>query len=109
MGDGGMLFAIGELATVAQERLPLTVVVVDDGGYGMLRHPHDSASGCELSPVDFVQVATGFGVAAESVEGVGREYERALARALASREPRLLHVRARLYPPRTTSPRWPMK
>ncbi len=36
-GDGGFLFACGELATVAQERLPVTTVIVDDGGYGMLR------------------------------------------------------------------------
>src|SRR3954447_21433849 len=30
-GDGGFMYACGELATVAQERLPLTIVVVDDG------------------------------------------------------------------------------
>ena len=36
-GDGGFLYACGELATVAQERIPLTAVIVDDGGYGMLR------------------------------------------------------------------------
>jgi thiamine pyrophosphate-dependent acetolactate synthase large subunit-like protein len=109
MGDGGMLFAIGELATVAQERLPLTVVVVDDGGYGMLRYPRDDAPGCELSPVDFVAVANGFGIEAESVAGVGPEYEAALAHSLTADAPRLLHVHARLYPPRTTSPRWPMR
>ena len=108
MGDGGMLFAVGELATVAQEQLPLTIVVVDDGGYGMLRHPHDAAPGCELAPVDFVAVARGFGIEAETVDGVGAEYESALSRALHARSPRLLHVQARLFPPRTTSPRWPM-
>src|SRR5262249_18553638 len=37
-GDGGLLFALGELATAAQESLPVTVVVVDDQGYGMLRY-----------------------------------------------------------------------
>ena len=47
IGDGGALFAIGELATIAQERLPLTIVVVDDGGYGMLRWPHEERDGCE--------------------------------------------------------------
>src|SRR4029079_16973019 len=35
--DGAFLFAAGELATLEQERLPLTAVIVDDGGYGMLR------------------------------------------------------------------------
>ena len=42
-GDGGFLFACGELATMAQEQIPLTAVIVDDGGYGMLRY--DQAQG----------------------------------------------------------------
>jgi acetolactate synthase-1/2/3 large subunit len=109
IGDGGMLFGVGELATVAQEQLPLTVVVVDDGGYGMLRFPHEHREGCELSPVNFTQVAHGFGIAAEHVQGVGADYEAALARAVQSNEPRLLHVEAALYPPHTTSPRWPIR
>jgi acetolactate synthase-1/2/3 large subunit len=109
MGDGGMLFAIGELATVAQEQLPLTIVVVDDGGYGMLRYPNQFGPGCELAAVDFARVAEGFGIAAVKIVGVGADYERALGTAVASRVPQLLHVEARLSPPRTTSPRWPMK
>ena len=40
-GDGGFLYAAGELATVAQEKIPLTLVIVDDGGYGMLRYDQD--------------------------------------------------------------------
>ncbi len=108
-GDGGALFAIGELATVAQEQLSLTLVVVDDGGYGMLRWPHDARAGCELSPVDFAALAESFGIVAETITGVGADYAAALARAVRSGEPRVLHVHARLYPPRTTSPRWPVK
>ncbi len=109
IGDGGMLFAIGELATIAQEQLPLTVVVVDDGGYGMLRYPNERLDGCELGAVDFVAVAKGFGVAATHVDGVGAAYETALRQATRSGRPRLLHVHASLYPPHTTSPRWPIK
>jgi acetolactate synthase-1/2/3 large subunit len=110
-GDGGMLFAIGELATAAQEDLPLTAVVVDDGGYGMLRHGHDPGVdlGTELATPDFAAVARGFGVAARSVEGVGADYAAALVDAVASGVPNLLHVRARLFPPRSTSPRWPLR
>jgi acetolactate synthase-1/2/3 large subunit len=109
-GDGGMLFAVGELATVAQEQLALTVVVVDDGGYGMLRFGHEHERiGSDLSPVDFVAVARGFGIEAEAVDGVGAAYRDALARAATADGPRLLHVRAALYPPVTTSPRWPIK
>jgi acetolactate synthase-1/2/3 large subunit len=110
-GDGGMLFAIGELATAAQEGLPLTAVVVDDGGYGMLRYGHDPDAdfGTELATPDFAAVARGFGIAARTVDGVGDSYQAALAEAVASGAPNLLHVRARLYPPRSTSPRWPLR
>ena len=44
-GDGGMLFAIGELATAAQEAAPPHRGRVDDGGYGMLRYGHDPTHG----------------------------------------------------------------
>ena len=71
-GDGGFLFACGELATAAQERIPLTAVVVDDGGYGMLRFdqdlkgdPHD---GVDLHTPDFVAMARSFGVRADLAE-----------------------------------------
>ncbi|MEY3277783.1 MAG: hypothetical protein RLZZ426_269, partial [Actinomycetota bacterium] len=30
-GDGGVAFALGELATIAQEKLPYTLLIVDDG------------------------------------------------------------------------------
>jgi acetolactate synthase-1/2/3 large subunit len=110
-GDGGMLFAIGELATAAQERLPLTAVVVDDGGYGMLRFGHDPAVdlGTELATPDFAAVARGFGLEARTVDGVGKDYAAALTDAVASGVPNVLHVRAALYPPRSTSPRWPLR
>ena len=38
------MFAVGELATMAQEQLAVTVLVVDDGGYGMLRFGHQHAN-----------------------------------------------------------------
>ncbi len=108
VGDGGMLFGLGELATVVQERLPLTVVVVDDGGYGMLRYGRDDGRhGTELHTPDFFTIARGFGVAAHRVDDVGEPFQAVLRDAVASREPALVHLRARLAPPRTTSPRWP--
>jgi acetolactate synthase-1/2/3 large subunit len=110
-GDGGMLFAIGELAAVAQEGVGLTAVVVDDGGYGMLRYGHapDEDIGSDLTTPDFAAVAEAFGVAARRVDGVGPAYRAALAEAVASGVPNVLHVRAGLFPPRSTSPRWPLR
>lgn len=111
-GDGGMLFALGELAAVVQERVPLTVVVVDDGGYGMLRYGKDAAGnrfGTELRTPDFAAIAAGFGLTARATTGVGQEFEAALREAVASKEANLLVTKAKLLPPRTTSPRWPLR
>ncbi len=36
-GDGGLQFSVQELATAVQTRLPLPVVVFDNGGYGEIR------------------------------------------------------------------------
>jgi acetolactate synthase-1/2/3 large subunit len=109
-GDGGFLFACGELATAAQERLPVTVVVVDDGGYGMLRFDQRRAgaepSGVDLRTSDFALLAQAFDVHAERVDGLGGAFADALARHVADDEPSLLAVRAALQPPPTTSPRW---
>ncbi|HEX6388102.1 MAG TPA: thiamine pyrophosphate-dependent enzyme, partial [Solirubrobacteraceae bacterium] len=111
-GDGGALFALGELATVAEEQLPLTVVIVDDGGYGMLRYGKDvgaNAFGTELSSPDFAAIARGFGIEARCCDGVGEPFAAALAAGIASGAPNLVLAHARMTPPRTTSPRWPLR
>jgi acetolactate synthase-1/2/3 large subunit len=109
-GDGGFLFACGELATAAQERIPLTAVVVDDGGYGMLRFDQDRRGdpheGVDLLTPDFAALAASFGVRAETVEGLGAGFGAALERHLELGEPSMLVARARLDPPPNTSPRW---
>jgi thiamine pyrophosphate-dependent acetolactate synthase large subunit-like protein len=108
VGDGGFLFACGDLATAAQEQLPVTVVLVDDGGYGMLAYEFtrsgETPVGCDLEPPDFVALAEAFRVPAERVEldGVGP----ALARHLAMDGPSLLVLAAHFAPPPNTSPRW---
>jgi acetolactate synthase-1/2/3 large subunit len=109
-GDGGFLFACGELATAAQERLPLTAVIVDDGGYGMLRFDQRRAGaphhGVDLQTPDFVALARAFGLRAESVDGLGDAFAAALRRHVAEPEPTVLVARAALTPPPTTSPCW---
>ncbi len=109
-GDGGFLFACGELATAAQERLPLTAVIVDDGGYGMLRFDQRRAGaenyGVDLATPDFAALAASFGVRAETVDGLGDVFAEALARHVADPQPSVLVARAALEPPPTTSPRW---
>jgi acetolactate synthase-1/2/3 large subunit len=111
-GDGGFLYACGELATVAQEKLPLTAVIVDDGGYGMLRYDQDVSGkdryGVDLATPDFAALATAFGVKAETVDGLDDEFGEALARHAADPEPSVLVARTPepLVPPPNTSPNW---
>jgi thiamine pyrophosphate-dependent acetolactate synthase large subunit-like protein len=110
-GDGGFLFACGELATMAQERLPFTAVIVDDGGYGMLRYDQERAGeatyGVDLTTPDFAALAQSFGVRAEAVEGLDDTFGEALARHVEDPEPSVLVAKAEmLVPPPTTSPNW---
>jgi acetolactate synthase-1/2/3 large subunit len=111
-GDGGFLFACGELATVAQERIPLTAVIVDDGGYGMLRYDQAKAAkesyGVDLHTPDFAALAESFGVRAETVEGLDDAFGEALARHIADPAPSVLVAKTPtpLAPPPNTSPNW---
>jgi thiamine pyrophosphate-dependent acetolactate synthase large subunit-like protein len=111
-GDGGFLFACGELATMAQERLPLTAVVVDDGGYGMLRYDQDVGGteryGVDLHTPDFEALAGAFGIGAETVDDLDDAFGEALARHVADPAPSLLVARTPepLVPPPNTSPNW---
>ena len=114
-GDGGFLFACGELATLAQEEIPLTAVIVDDGGYGMLRYDQERAGeapyGVDLHTPDFVALAAAFGVRAEAVNGVDDAFGEALAAHVADPAPSVLVARTAepLPPPPNTSPNWPRR
>jgi acetolactate synthase-1/2/3 large subunit len=111
-GDGGFLFACGELATIAQERIPLTTVIVDDGGYGMLRYDQDVRGderyGVDLHTPDFAAMAAAFGIRAETVDGLEDAFGEALARHVEEPEPTVLVARTPepLVPPPNTSPNW---
>ncbi|EMF50415.1 thiamine pyrophosphate-binding protein [Streptomyces bottropensis] len=65
-GDGGALYSIAELATARQYDLNVTWLIVDDGGYGILRaymtDAYGEPTGTELSRPDFVALAESFGV-----------------------------------------------
>ncbi|WP_306319268.1 MULTISPECIES: thiamine pyrophosphate-binding protein [unclassified Streptomyces] len=65
-GDGGLAVHLGELLTVAQERPRLTVLVFNDGGYGVLRNMQDRyserRSGVDLATPDFELLARACGL-----------------------------------------------
>ena len=109
-GDGGFLYACGELATARQERIPLLAVVVDDGGYAMLRFDQDLHGdphvGVDLLSPDFAAMAGSFGVRSHTSDGFGGDFAAALGRHSALDEPSLLATKAALGPPPNVSPRW---
>ena len=97
-GDGGFLLAATELATVAQEQLPIVVLVFADGGYGILRNIQDTQYGSEegrigvdLGRPDFVGLARAFGIASERVESPPA-LATAAKKALGGRSPCLIEV-----------------
>ncbi len=109
-GDGGFLYACGELATAMESDIPVTIVLVDDGGYGMLRFDQlragDEPFGVDLFRPDFAALARSFGMQVAAVTGFGDAFEHGLREAIDADAPRMLVVDANLKPPPTTSPRW---
>ncbi|MFF8411839.1 thiamine pyrophosphate-binding protein [Streptomyces omiyaensis] len=67
-GDGGAMYSIAELATAKQYGFDVTWLIVDDGGYGILREymtdAYGAATGTDLARPDFVALAESFGVPA---------------------------------------------
>lgn len=109
VGDGGLAMAVGELATIAQLHLPLTVLVIDDGGYGMLRFDqtrHGSPHrGVDLEAPDWRLLAEAYRLPARTVTSID-ELRDAVSWSAASGSPRILALSTALFPPRSTSPRW---
>jgi acetolactate synthase I/II/III large subunit len=72
MGDGGVLYALQELASARQHELGAKLLIVDDRGYGILREYQRDAFGAthsvDLVQPDFELVCRGFGVPVRSVE-----------------------------------------
>ncbi|MFG2828613.1 thiamine pyrophosphate-binding protein [Streptomyces sp. NPDC048434] len=97
-GDGGAMYSIAELATARQYDLPVTWLIVDDGGYGILREYMTDAFGAatatELTRPDFVALAESFGVPA--VRTSPEQLRTDLAAALAAPGPSVVVLPAQL-------------
>ena len=79
VGDGGFLFTIQELATAADERLPIAVVLWQNHGYAEIRDSMDRIAvphvGVDTTARDYLKLAEGFGcrgVRATSLGDLGR-------------------------------------
>jgi len=95
IGDGGLQVQLGELAALAEEQLPVTLVVFDDGGYGVLRNAQDQylghRFGVDLFTPDFAQIATAFDLDYARVEAAD-QFHGAFSAAIDRGRPALIHV-----------------
>src|SRR4051794_2436593 len=72
IGDGSAMYSIQALWTAARRKLPLTVVVINNAGYGAMRSFSQvmqvrNVPGLELPGIDFVKLAEGMGCQAVRV------------------------------------------
>lgn len=69
-GDGGAMYSIAELATARQHDANITWLIVDDGGYGILREymtaEFGTATATDLARPDFAQLTASFGIPAHT-------------------------------------------
>jgi acetolactate synthase-1/2/3 large subunit len=96
IGDGGFQMCGLELATAAQEGLPIIVIVVSNGMYGTIRahqerHYPGRVIATRLANPDFVGLAEACGAHAEAVDRIER-FLPALERALEAGRPALLEL-----------------
>jgi acetolactate synthase-1/2/3 large subunit len=96
VGDGGFQMSLAELATLKRYDLPLKIVLIDNRRLGMVRQWQElfydrrySATDLSDNP-DFVAIARGYGIRAESI-CEPRELDGALTRLAESAEAILLH------------------
>ena len=97
VGDGGLSLNLGELATLAQERANVTLLVMNDGGYGVMRGIQDKYFGGrqyynELHTPDFTALAQAMGLQAWTITSADR-FNSVMAEAIAMPGPSVVEVR----------------
>ncbi len=99
MGDGGFGFMMEELAMACQHRVPVIVVIVNNGYLSLIRqnqrYAYEFEYGVDLTydgrGIDFVRLAEAFGAYGERVERPA-DLQPAFARAVACGRPAVIDV-----------------
>ena len=97
VGDGGLSLNLGELATLAQEKANVTLLIMNDGGYGVMRGIQDKYFGGrqyynELHTPDFSLLAQAMGLQAWSVDRA-EDFQAVMTEALAMPGPSVVEVK----------------
>jgi benzoylformate decarboxylase len=100
IGDGSAMYSITALWSAANQKLPVIFLIMNNGGYQILKnrlklfHGNDKPIGMDFQdpPMDVTKIAEGFGVSAERVD-TADGFDAAMKRALARIDgPTLLEV-----------------
>jgi acetolactate synthase I/II/III large subunit len=96
IGDGGFQMTIQELGTIAQNKLPIKIVVLNNNFLGMVRQWQQlffekRYSFTELQNPDFITIAKGFGITGHKVE-VREDLESGIDKMIKHDGPYLLEV-----------------
>jgi benzoylformate decarboxylase len=100
IGDGSAMYSITALWSAANQKLPVVFLIMNNGGYQILKnrlklfHGNDKPIGMDFQdpPMDITKIAEGFGVPAERVD-TADGFDEAMKRALARTDgPTLLEV-----------------
>ena len=94
-GDGGFLMNSQELETAVRLKLDITVIILNDNGYGMIKWKQDSMKlpsfGLDFANPDFVQYAQSYGAKGFRVNKT-EEFEALLNRSLKEKGVKIIEV-----------------
>ena len=109
VGDGSYMMANSELATAVMRRVPFTVVLTDNRGYGCINRLQMSTGGAEFNnlyasanvetqpEIDFVAHAGAMGAHAVKADGIA-DLERKIAEARGRQIPSVIVIETDPYP-----------
>jgi acetolactate synthase-1/2/3 large subunit len=75
-GDGGFMFGCGELATIAHYKLPIVLVIFNNGGFKILQNTQKKRFGrhigTDLTNPDFMKLGDAFGFATARIDDLSQ-------------------------------------
>jgi len=96
VGDGGFALNLGELATAAENKADLTILLMNDGGYGVIRNIQDQDYGArrcytELLAPSFALIAESLGIRHALIRDLAA-FPAALSAAIGGTGPAIIEI-----------------
>ncbi|KJQ55458.1 thiamine pyrophosphate-binding protein [Microbacterium sp. SA39] len=95
IGDGALMFCVNELVTAVEQRLDVTIICVDNGGYAEIRQNEVDRGmapiGVDLVQPDWAALATAFGATGRRVDRT-EDIAHSIREAIADGGVQLVHI-----------------